>query len=855
MKKLSALFFTLLFTLAAFSQKVIENPRHGLSSDTGLKIFKIELTDSSAVLWFRNSTSPGSSMSIPKNTYIVAAGSGKKLYIKTAEGIEPGKSITVPTGVIEYKLIFPKIDAGVSAVDYGEEEGNWHIYDIRIKDQPFSSFIPWEIQGHWFNTENGEWEISLLDSVVVYGKNVWKYAGVKYSGHEGSITIINKNARLNLPIKLNKNGELVLRTASKSVILGSDQAAIRRSLKKDDRELFTEPIFKYDSVVFSGYLQGYSPRIGVKTATAYVNNILTSAQDNFLINISDNGYFYVKMPFYYPHEIFLRSDLISGTIFLTPGRDLFVMIDPELDSPLFMGKDALLNTDFQELDKINSINYQELQAKILKMSPFQFKNYLLELKNDDLRMLDSMKISKPLTAKAMQLKKIDIEARYAYTLMDYNSMWERAYRTAHNIPSSQRVLPAKPETHGEGFYDFITSELTNNPLSVLSNDYYFYINRLKYHEITRTGTTTYSIAEIMRELVNAGIELTEEEKAMKADLDKNFIPEAEQEFSSYLQKYNKQYNEFTRKYSQLLGEMTKEERQNASTQVRYLTDHGVELTDDEKEMLKAKSLVDNSEGIKKNHELMGKYTRLIENIYSVRSKDISLVLNRKAGETRKENLEKTLNIHRGFATDIMDAQDECRKIVSEASPIPAERLQLVLKSVNTPFIAWYIEKCNNDAVVRLAAAKKEQPSAGIRLRSVAVDAPRTKADVLFETMMNKYKGKVVYVDFWATWCGPCRSENERIKPVKETFAGKNIVFVYITNPSSPKETYDNMIPGIGGEHYRLTSDEWNYLCSKFNISGIPHTVLVDKEGTVVDSHLMYMDNNKLQVMLQKLIDK
>lgn len=64
-----------------------------------------------------------------------------------------------------------------------------------------------------------------------------------------------------------------------------------------------------------------------------------------------------------------------------------------------------------------------------------------------------------------------------------------------------------------------------------------------------------------------------------------------------------------------------------------------------------------------------------------------------------------------------------------------------------------------------------------------------------------------------------------------------------------------MIPGIPGEHYRLTSDEWSYLSNKFNISGIPHTVLVDKNGTVADPNLMYLDNSLLKVKLEKLLNK
>jgi len=45
-------------------------------------------------------------------------------------------------------------------------------------------------------------------------------------------------------------------------------------------------------------------------------------------------------------------------------------------------------------------------------------------------------------------------------------------------------------------------------------------------------------------------------------------------------------------------------------------------------------------------------------------------------------------------------------------------------------------------------------------------------------------------------------------------------------------------PHFHGEHYYLTQDEWNAMAARFNVSGIPHYLLVDKKGTVVRDHSM-----------------
>lgn len=128
--------------------------------------------------------------------------------------------------------------------------------------------------------------------------------------------------------------------------------------------------------------------------------------------------------------------------------------------------------------------------------------------------------------------------------------------------------------------------------------------------------------------------------------------------------------------------------------------------------------------------------------------------------------------------------------------------------------------------------------------------PTVEADQIFDAILARYKGKVVVVDFWATWCAPCLSGIERIAPLKEDLKDKDVEFVYITNETSPLQTYNNMTPTIKGQHYRLKSDEWRYLADKFSISGIPHMVLVNKEGKVVNPHIAFIENNEMKRLVE-----
>jgi len=62
-----------------------------------------------------------------------------------------------------------------------------------------------------------------------------------------------------------------------------------------------------------------------------------------------------------------------------------------------------------------------------------------------------------------------------------------------------------------------------------------------------------------------------------------------------------------------------------------------------------------------------------------------------------------------------------------------------------------------------------------------------------------------------------------------------------------------MVPDIKGQHYRLDKDGWNYLASKYKISGIPRYMLFDKSGKLINDNLGFHSNEELKELFDRYL--
>lgn len=115
---------------------------------------------------------------------------------------------------------------------------------------------------------------------------------------------------------------------------------------------------------------------------------------------------------------------------------------------------------------------------------------------------------------------------------------------------------------------------------------------------------------------------------------------------------------------------------------------------------------------------------------------------------------------------------------------------------------------------------------------VVEQKPMTKGDSIFQRIIEPYKGNVLYVDFWAMSCGPCRGAMLNMRDKVEANKDKPVKYLYITC-DKPEKCRSFLEPNnIRGEHIHITPSEWGYLQEKFNFSSIPFVILFDKDGNL-----------------------
>ena len=110
------------------------------------------------------------------------------------------------------------------------------------------------------------------------------------------------------------------------------------------------------------------------------------------------------------------------------------------------------------------------------------------------------------------------------------------------------------------------------------------------------------------------------------------------------------------------------------------------------------------------------------------------------------------------------------------------------------------------------------------------------------------EGKPMIVEFWATWCPPCRSSIPHLNEIYAKYKDKGLQIVGITDEDRAKiKKFEKEVP----IEYAVGLDANGKYAKPFGIQGIPHAVLVDKTGKVVwEGHPMSLKESQIEELLK-----
>lgn len=120
-----------------------------------------------------------------------------------------------------------------------------------------------------------------------------------------------------------------------------------------------------------------------------------------------------------------------------------------------------------------------------------------------------------------------------------------------------------------------------------------------------------------------------------------------------------------------------------------------------------------------------------------------------------------------------------------------------------------------------------------------------------EHSLEEYKGKYLYIDLWATWCGPCKRELPELQRLAEVFKDKNITFIGLSTDYK-KEAWEKRVKEGDMPGVQLYIGPNNSFPRAYNINGIPRFILLAPDGTIINNNMMRPSAPEIADYLSKL---
>jgi len=531
-----------------------------------------------------------------------------------------------------------------------------------------------------------------------------------------------------------------------------------------------------------GCIKGYDTRLGFTTGIIYANNTLTREDYPIVVKIEPDGRFEAEIPMNMPgYTSVTFNEQPPVPFYQEPGQTLCVI----LDWNEFLTADRKRNIRYA----FSNIEYRgalaSLNKELLTYPTNSFNYQVFDKKR---------KTMAPLDFKADQLKEYDNNmtqykeytqkhslSEKAKTILRNKIMLENANNLFNYVMS--RDYYAKQDTANmilkmqipASYYDFLKQLPLNDPSLLVSDEFSEFINRFEYNDLfTKSQTQFYTNLNANRPKPEKNLlEYLDEEKIAISPKEREFLSIAvKQHLSDDDRKQLEQMHEVSKNFSEKHKEQIKE---YSKKYIEPLTRNTISNNEIEIWKLKDCTL----------HNELDLAPNLVYEIAKVRSLDFLF-----KNATSKENANELWNT--------------------------------LKEGIKTP----YLIKTGQGLLDQAFPDTKITPQA----------LPNNTGADIFRKIINPFKGKVLFIDFWGTTCGPCVAGIKQMKDTRTKYAANpDFDFIFITDQkSSPEKDYNDFVKEQEMRNtYRISTDDFNMLRQLFKFNGIPRYVAIDSKGDVL----------------------
>ncbi len=713
------------------------------------------------------------------------AATGKRYRQTGIEGIELNTKVFMPaSGEKDFVLLFEPLPRETQTIHFlspTDSEGN--IYDISLVPQKRKNTLPLTaVRGNWFDTDgSGRWAFGIYDSITLMNNRIYTNESIRRKGKRIEMTVKDKqnNTRCTLLLTPQKNGNCTISTDKGTASSYTRTGNAVGTIEPDNG---FQRFFRPDTACLQGYIDGYDPRIGFETGMIYLSDEITGEDYPTVVQIDKDGSFSCKFLLQHPMEKSLTLNHNHIPFYIEPGQTLTMYIDWEAVMARSRARDYYF--------PIRNTAY---------MGPSASLSYILADANQVIsyRYEDLSRSQKTLTPN-----------QYKEHMRSFIAHWQQKADSLCQLyrPSQKAVCliknKAKLQT-GSAFFDFEMSrdyyarrDTANQALQVKSDDSYY---------------------DFLKEMpLNDSIVLADKQ----ADIFINRF-----EFMEPLRQAYPTFEAETLLY-------TYPEKPLLS----FLKEKGVALNAAQEAIRQKHEALAGQSFYIARAELMEEHEKMAS-LYKQEEKLIKEYVDLCKKEVSQENIAKQQLIEAkkdSIVSRLCFPSNPLLWQIAYVRGLSHQLSEIKDKAVARRYMDGLKQKLTEPFLVAKAERMFEQafPSDA----SSSYQLPEGKATDIFRNIIKRHTGKVLFVDFWATTCGPCRSGIEATAELRKKYKNHpEFEFIFITGEKeSPENDYKQYVEKhLKGEaSYYVSGTEYNYLRQLFQFNGIPHYELVEKDGSI-----------------------